>query len=49
MSMDVQVEPLNEYKDIVKLLKQDYSVRKIMKLTDRSSGTIMKVKGILNK
>jgi DNA invertase Pin-like site-specific DNA recombinase len=38
---------LNEYKDVVKLLKQDYSVRKIMKLTDRSSGTIMKVKKML--
>jgi DNA invertase Pin-like site-specific DNA recombinase len=40
---------LSEYKDVVKLLKQDYSVRKIMKLTDRSSGTIMKVKRVLNK
>ena len=40
---------LIEYKDVVKLLKQDYSVRKIMKLTDRSSGTIMKVKRVLNK
>jgi len=39
---------LTEYKDVVKLLKQDYSVRKIMKLTDRSSGTIMKVKRVLN-
>jgi len=38
---------LTEYKDVVKLLKQDYSVRKIMKLTDRSSGTIMKVKRVL--
>ena len=35
---------LNEHKDIVKLLKQGYSVRKIMKLTDKSSGTIMKIK-----
>ena len=40
---------LTEYKDVVKLLKQDYSVRKIMKLTDRSSGTIMKVKRVLSK
>ena len=39
---------LTEYKDVVKLLKQDYSVRKIMKLTDRSSGTVMKVKRVLN-
>jgi DNA invertase Pin-like site-specific DNA recombinase len=39
---------LNEYKDVVKLLKQGYSVRKVMKLTDRSNGTIMKVKKIMN-
>jgi DNA invertase Pin-like site-specific DNA recombinase len=38
---------LNENKDVIKLLKQDYSVRKIMKLTDKSSGTIMKVKKIV--
>lgn len=38
---------LQEHKDIVKLLKQDYSVRKIMKLTDKSSGTIMKVKKLM--
>jgi len=38
---------LQEHKDIVKLLKQDYSVRKIMKLTDKSSGTIQKVKKLL--
>jgi DNA invertase Pin-like site-specific DNA recombinase len=41
-------EILNEYKDVVKLLKQGYSVRKIMKLTDRSNGTIMKVKKLVN-
>ena len=35
---------LSENKDIIKLLKQNYSVRKIMKFTDKSSGTIMKVK-----
>ncbi len=38
---------LTEHKDIVKLLKQDYSVRKIMKLTDKSSGTVMKIKEML--
>jgi DNA invertase Pin-like site-specific DNA recombinase len=37
----------SEHKDIVKLLKQDYSVRKIMKLTDKSSGTIQKVKKLM--
>jgi DNA invertase Pin-like site-specific DNA recombinase len=41
-------EVLNEYKDVVKLIKQGYSVRKIMKLTDRSSGTIQKVKKLIN-
>lgn len=40
-------ELLNEYKDVVKLLKQGYSVRKTMKLTDRSNGTIMKVKRLI--
>jgi DNA invertase Pin-like site-specific DNA recombinase len=40
-------EILNDYKDVVKLLKQGYSVRKVMKLTDRSNGTIQKVKKLL--
>lgn len=48
----VQVKPdsqfLQENKEVVKLLKQGYSVRKIMKLTDRSSGTVQKVKRIIN-
>ena len=39
---------LQEHKDVLKLLKQDYSVRKIMKLTDKSSGTIMKIKKLIN-
>jgi len=38
---------LAEHKDIVKLLKQNLSVRKIMKLTDKSSGTIQKVKKLV--
>ena len=38
---------LNEHKDIVKLLKQGMSVRKTMKLTDKSSGTVQKIKKIL--
>ena len=38
---------LDENKDVVKLLKQGYSVRKVMKLTDRSSGLVMKFKKIL--
>jgi DNA invertase Pin-like site-specific DNA recombinase len=40
---------LVQHKDVIKLLKQDYSVRKIMKLTDKSSGTIMKIKKIMTK
>ena len=38
---------LTEHKDVVKLLKQEYSIRKIMKLTDKSSGTIMKIKRLI--
>lgn len=48
----VQVKPdsqfLQENKDVAKLLKQGYSVRKIMKLTNRSSGTVQKVKKLLS-
>ena len=40
---------LTEHKDVVKLLKQGFSVRKTMKLTDKSSGTVMKVKGLINQ
>lgn len=47
----VQVTPdsqfLQENKEVAKLLKQGYSVRKIMKLTDRSSGTVQKVKKLI--
>jgi DNA invertase Pin-like site-specific DNA recombinase len=39
---------LTENKDVAKLLKQGYSVRKVMKLTDRSSGLVMKIKKIIN-
>lgn len=35
---------LNENKDVAKLLKQGLSVRKVMKLTDKSSGLVQKVK-----
>ena len=35
---------LTEHKDVVKLLKQGLSVRKVMKLTDKSSGTVQKIK-----
>jgi DNA invertase Pin-like site-specific DNA recombinase len=40
---------LAEHKDIVKLLKQNLSVRKIMKLTDKSSGTVQKIKCVLSQ
>lgn len=39
---------LQEHKDVVKLLKQGYSVRKTMKLTDKSSGTVQKMKKLIN-
>jgi DNA invertase Pin-like site-specific DNA recombinase len=35
---------LKENKDVAKLLKQGYAVRKIMKLENKSSGTMQKVK-----
>lgn len=38
---------LQENKEVVKLLKQGYSVRKVMKLTDKSSGTVQKATRIL--
>jgi len=38
---------LSEHKDIVKLLKQGMSVRKTMKLTDKSSGTVQKIRKML--
>ncbi len=38
---------LNENKDVIKLLKQGLSIRKVMKLTDKSSGTIQKVKKLI--
>jgi len=40
---------LTEHKEVVKLLKQGYSVRKTMKLTDKSSGTVQKIKKLLEK
>ncbi|MDR3694212.1 recombinase family protein [Mucilaginibacter sp.] len=40
---------LSEHKEVVKLLKQGYSVRKVMKLTDKSSGTVQKVKKLIEE
>jgi DNA invertase Pin-like site-specific DNA recombinase len=35
---------MEEHKDVVKLLKQNISIRNIMKITSKSSGTIQKIK-----
>ena len=40
---------LSENKDVIKLLKQGYSVRKIMKLKEKSSGTVQKIKKLLQE
>ena len=40
---------LHKHKDIAKYLKQGQSVRAIMKLTSKSSGTIQKVKQLISK
>lgn len=39
---------MSENKDVVKLLKQGYSVRKVMKLTDRSSGLVQKISKMIS-
>ena len=40
---------LNEHSDIVKFIRQKQSVRNIMKLTGKSSGTIQKIKRLINQ
>jgi len=40
-------ETLEKHKDIIKHLKQGQSIRNIMKLTDKSNGTVQKVKQLL--
>lgn len=40
---------IGENKEVVKLLKQGYSIRKVMKLTDKSSGLVQKVKRLINE
>ena len=42
-------EILDQYKDVVKELKRGTSIRRTMKLTDRSMGTVVKVKRIIEK
>jgi DNA invertase Pin-like site-specific DNA recombinase len=38
---------LEENKEVAKLLKRGYAVRKVMKLADKSSGTVQKVKKLI--
>lgn len=38
---------LNENREVIKLLRQGFSVRKVMKLTDKSSGLVQKVKKLI--
>jgi DNA invertase Pin-like site-specific DNA recombinase len=40
---------LEENKEVVKLIKQGYSIRKVMKLTDKSSGLVQKVKRLIEQ
>ncbi|WP_298265668.1 recombinase family protein [uncultured Lutibacter sp.] len=40
---------LEEHSDIVKFIRQKQSVRNVMTLTGKSSGTVQKIKKILNK
>lgn len=40
---------ISEHKDVVKLIKQDYPVRKIMGLTGKSSGTVQKIKKLMSE
>tara|TARA_R110002050_G_scaffold262801_1_gene403080 strand:+ start:430 stop:1056 length:627 start_codon:yes stop_codon:yes gene_type:complete len=46
-SEESKEEFLNKHKDIQKLLKQNFSIRKISKLTDKSTTTIQKVKKLI--
>jgi DNA invertase Pin-like site-specific DNA recombinase len=39
---------LNQHKDVVKYLRQGQSVRNTMKLTNKSSGTVQKIKGLIS-
>ncbi len=39
---------LKENKNVAKLLKQGYELRKIMKLANKSNGTVQKVKKMIN-
>lgn len=40
---------LEEHNDIVKLLKKGISIRNIMKITDKSSGTVQKIKKMITE
>jgi len=46
-SKQTKDKTLEKHKDIIKLLKQGQSIRTIMKLTDKSNGTVQKVKHLI--
>jgi len=46
-SGETKEQSLNKHKDIIKYIKQGHSVRNIMKLTNKSNGTIQKVRQLL--
>lgn len=45
---ETKEQVLDKHKDVVKYLKQGHSIRNIMKLTDKSTGTIQKVKQLVH-
>ncbi|UAY52741.1 recombinase family protein [Ferruginibacter albus] len=46
-SKQTKEKTLEKHKDVIKYIKQGQSIRTIMKLTDKSSGTIQKIKQLL--
>jgi DNA invertase Pin-like site-specific DNA recombinase len=46
-SLEPKEQTLDKHKDIIKYVKQGQSVRNIMKLTNKSNGTVQKVKQLL--
>ena len=46
-SVESKVEVLSKYKSVVRLLKENMSVRKTAKLADVSLGTVQKVKNLM--
>lgn len=48
-STKTEKQILKEHSDVVKYLKQGQSIRNTMKLTDKSSGTVQKVKKLISE